>query len=167
MNVLRPVMRHPPSTLRAIVLIAATSEPASGSLIPRQKIFSPEMAGTRYLRFCSSEPNLNTGGTAMSVCTATAIASPPESHRVIFGQDDIAEVVAPTAAVLLRLRQSEKAQLPHPLEYVVGETPFPLPFGRVRRELRFDERSDAGSQLIMLGRKRPLRHAGSVLAGKP
>jgi hypothetical protein len=85
----------------------------------------------------------------------------------LFGQDDIAEVVAPTAAVLLRVRQSEKAQLPHPLEYVVGETPFPLPFGRVRRELRFDERSDAGSQLIMLGRKRPLRHAGSVLAGKP
>jgi hypothetical protein len=51
--------------------------------MPRQKIFSPVIAGMRYFFFCSSVPNFWTGGTAMSVCTATAIATPPELHLVI------------------------------------------------------------------------------------
>ena len=67
----------------ARVLMPATSDPASGSVMPRQEIFSPLIAGTRYSCFCSSVPNRNTGGVAMSVCTATPIASPPELDLVI------------------------------------------------------------------------------------
>ena len=76
-------MTHSSPSRTARVLIPATSEPASGSVMPRQEIFSPRIAGTRYSCFCSSEPNRNTGGVAMSVWTATPIASPPELQRVI------------------------------------------------------------------------------------
>src|SRR3954466_15636959 len=56
----------------------ATSEPASGSVIPRHEIFSPRMAGARDSCFCSSVPNAGIGGVAMSVWTASPIASPPQ-----------------------------------------------------------------------------------------
>ena len=76
-------MTHSSPSRTARVLMPATSEPASGSVMPRQEIFSPRIAGTRYSCFCSSEPNRNTGGVAMSVWTATPIASPPELQCVI------------------------------------------------------------------------------------
>ena len=76
-------MTHSSPSRTARVLIPETSEPASGSVMPRQAIFSPRIAGTRYSCFCSSEPNRNTGGVAMSVCTATPMASPPELQFVI------------------------------------------------------------------------------------
>ncbi len=60
-----------------------TSEPASGSVIPRQRIFSPLIAGTTHSCFCSSVPKARIGGIAMSVCTATPIARPPEFALVI------------------------------------------------------------------------------------
>ena len=62
----------------ARVLMPATSEPASGSVIPRQRIFSPAIAGAAHSRFCSSVPNARIGGIAMSVWTATPIARPPD-----------------------------------------------------------------------------------------
>ncbi len=85
MYVLEPLMTYSsPSSLRtARVLIAATSEPASGSVIPRQRIFSPAIAGTTHSCFCSSVPNARIGGIAMSVCTATPIARPPEREWTI------------------------------------------------------------------------------------
>ena len=37
-------------TLRAVVLMADTSDPAEGSLMPRQATNSPEIEGARKLR---------------------------------------------------------------------------------------------------------------------
>ena len=65
-------------TRTARVLMPATSDPASGSVIPRHRIFSPAMAGAAHSRFCSSLPKARIGGIAMSVFTATAIARPPD-----------------------------------------------------------------------------------------
>ena len=62
----------------ARVLMPATSEPASGSVMPRQRIFSPRIAGTTHSCFCSSVPKARIGGIAMSVCTATPMARPPD-----------------------------------------------------------------------------------------
>ena len=47
MNVFEPLTTQPPSTRRAKVRSAATSEPASGSVIPSAAIFSPRIPGTR------------------------------------------------------------------------------------------------------------------------
>ena len=47
MNIFEPLTTKPPSTRRARVLMPATSEPASGSVIPSAAIFSPRMPGTR------------------------------------------------------------------------------------------------------------------------
>jgi hypothetical protein len=59
----------------------ATSEPASGSVIPRAPIFSPRIAGTSQRCFCSSVPNFHTGGVAMLVCAPIPAASPPDPQR--------------------------------------------------------------------------------------
>ncbi len=71
-------MTHSSPSRTARVLMPDTSLPASGSLMPMQEIFSPRIAGTSHSCFCSSVPNRKTGGVAMSVWTATPIASPPE-----------------------------------------------------------------------------------------
>ena len=80
MKVFDPLITYSPvaSSSTARVLIAATSEPASGSVIPRQRIFSPAIAGTSHWRFCSSVPNAKIGGIAIPVCTAIPTPSPPE-----------------------------------------------------------------------------------------
>jgi hypothetical protein len=70
-------MTHSSPSRTARVRIAFTSEPASGSVIPRQAIFSPRIAGTRYSCFCASVPNCRIGGVAMSVCTAMPMLRPP------------------------------------------------------------------------------------------
>src|SRR6266576_1726716 len=81
MKVFEPLMMNSSPSRTARVLIEATSEPASGSVMPRQRIFSPVIAGTAQSCFCCSVPNARIGGIAMSVCTAMPIAHPPE-HRV-------------------------------------------------------------------------------------
>jgi hypothetical protein len=60
------------------VRIPATSEPASGSAMPRQRIAVPAIAGTTHVCFCASVPNLRIDGSVMSVWTAISIATPPE-----------------------------------------------------------------------------------------
>ena len=50
-------MTHSSPSRTARVLMPATSEPASGSVMPRQRIFSPLIAGTSHSCFCSSVPN--------------------------------------------------------------------------------------------------------------
>ena len=47
MKVLEPEIRYSSPSLIALVRMPATSEPAPGSVIPRQPIFSPLIPGTR------------------------------------------------------------------------------------------------------------------------
>ena len=47
MNVFEPEIRYSSPSLIALVRMPATSEPAPGSVIPRQPIFSPLIPGTR------------------------------------------------------------------------------------------------------------------------
>ena len=67
MNVLEPLITYSSPSLTARVLIPATSEPASGSVMPRHRIFLPAIAGTAHSCFCSSVPNARIGGIVMSV----------------------------------------------------------------------------------------------------
>ena len=75
---------------RAHVIVLVTKTDADAGydgftlfLVPMHRIFSPLMAGTTHSCFCSSVPKARIGGIAMSVCTATPIASPPELAPVI------------------------------------------------------------------------------------
>ena len=54
---------------------------AFGTEEQKQEWAAPAIAGAAHSRFCSSVPNLRIGGSAMSVCTATPIVSPPECPR--------------------------------------------------------------------------------------
>jgi hypothetical protein len=91
MYVLEPLITYSSPSRTARVLIPDTSEPASGSVMPRHRIASPLIAGCAQRRFCSSLPNLRIGGIAMSVCTATPIARPPELACVIDSASTSAE----------------------------------------------------------------------------
>src|SRR5215207_2662362 len=81
MNVLDPSTTHPPPTRRARVRTAATSEPASGSVMASAPIASPRSAGTSQRRFCASLPKRQIGGVAIPVCAPIPAASPPEPQR--------------------------------------------------------------------------------------
>ena len=67
--------------MRALVLMAATSEPPPTSLTPMQPSFSPAMEGTRYSWRSSSDPKRASAGVHMSVCTPMAMGTPPQSHQ--------------------------------------------------------------------------------------
>ena len=86
-------MTHSPaaSSRTARVLMPATSEPASGSVMPRQRIFWPAIAGTTHSCFCSSVPKARIGGIAMSVWTATPMARPPDCACTISSASTSAE----------------------------------------------------------------------------
>src|SRR3954453_17739840 len=163
----------------ARVWMPATSEPASGSVMPRQRIFSPLIAGTTHRRFCSSVPNARIGGIAMSVCTATPMASLPEFACTISSAGPRAEaswppcepqrrvVVPPLAAVLLGLVEAEEAELAHAAEHPVGERRL-LPLLGVRRELADRERADRLAQLLVLVAEDEVPALGGVVgSGDP
>src|SRR5690606_12685633 len=80
-HILPPLITQSPPSLRAWVLIAATSEPAPGSLTPMQPTSSPAIDGARYCSLSSLLPNLASAGVHMSVCTPIAIATPPVCTR--------------------------------------------------------------------------------------
>ena len=54
------------------------SEPAPGSVSPKQPSFFPEAIGTRYSRLVSSEPNLRIGSHASELLTD--MMTPVEAH---------------------------------------------------------------------------------------
>ena len=81
MKVFEPLTTQPPSTGSALVRMPATSEPASGSVIPSAAMRSPRMAGARKRCFCSSVPNFQTGGVAIPMWAPIPAASPPDPQR--------------------------------------------------------------------------------------
>src|SRR5439155_8110946 len=67
----------------ARVLMAATSEPPPGSLIPSAATRSPAMAGFRNSCFCPRVPSSSSTGSVMSLCTMNAVLTPPLSDHDI------------------------------------------------------------------------------------
>ena len=70
-NIFCPSITHPSSTGRARVCTVATSEPASGSLMPRAMVASPATTLGSISAFSHSEPTLlMTRATIIEVDTA-------------------------------------------------------------------------------------------------
>ena len=61
---------------RAWVRIDAGSEPASGSVSPKQPTTSPVCIGGSHRSFCSSDPHFQIGNIASDPCTETALRTP-------------------------------------------------------------------------------------------
>ncbi len=55
-HILVPFSTHPSAVRRAVVRMAAGSDPASGSVSPKQPINSPAAMPGSQRSFCSSEP---------------------------------------------------------------------------------------------------------------
>src|SRR6516225_9812003 len=121
MNIFRPLTRHVSPSRTAVVRIAATSEPASGSVIAIAPIFSPAIAGTSHRSRCSSVPKCARAGVAMCDCTEIAIG------------------IAVAAAEPRGVVQAEETQLAAPPEQRIGELARALPLVDVRPDLRVDE----------------------------
>src|SRR6266849_1200967 len=115
MKILRPLTTKWSPSRFATVVIPATSDPASGSVIARAAICSPRIAGASHLRFCSSVPNLNTGGVAISAWTAKAELPEPPEDRVWEG------LLLPLLEVGLDLLVEEPSDVQPELLVGVGE----------------------------------------------
>jgi hypothetical protein len=78
MNSLLPFSTQCPPSRRAVVRRPATSEPASGSVMPTAVISSPRVMPGIQRASCSREPAWCRCGLAMSVCTSTVTMKPPK-----------------------------------------------------------------------------------------
>ena len=68
-QVFSPLIRYPLSIFSAVVVMLAGSDPASGSVSPKQPIHSPLASFGRYRRFCSSSPKAWIGNMTRDDCT--------------------------------------------------------------------------------------------------
>src|SRR5690606_2154302 len=81
---------------RARVRMAATSDPASGSVTATAVISSPATTLRIHLSSCALLPAWARCGDAMSVCTSTVAEKPPKPDRP-HSSARIAEAMAPCA----------------------------------------------------------------------
>ena len=75
-HILAPLRIQSEPSRRAVVLIEPGSEPASGSVRPKQPIASPVCIGGSQRCFCSSEPHFQIENIASEPCTETALRTP-------------------------------------------------------------------------------------------
>ncbi|GIU92623.1 MAG: hypothetical protein KatS3mg011_1529 [Acidimicrobiia bacterium] len=75
-HIFRPSNTQSPPTRLARVRIPPGSEPASGSVNPKQPITSPEAIRGSQVCFCSSDPNFQIGNIANEPCTETNDLTP-------------------------------------------------------------------------------------------
>ena len=149
-----------------MVRIEATSEPAPGSVIPSAPIFSPLIPGTSQRCFCSSVPNFQIGGIAISACGAEPCrdAAAGARARELLDAGGVVDVVAALAAVLARELEPEEAELAAAVEQLARELALLLPLVDVRGDLLGDELVDRLAQvLVLLGEGRERRPLAGVL----
>src|ERR1700758_4457870 len=70
-HILRPLRIQSDPSRRARVVIDAGSDPASGSVSPKQPTSSPAAMPGNHCFFCSSEPNSQIANIASEPCTDT------------------------------------------------------------------------------------------------
>ena len=80
---------------RARVRIAAGSEPASGSVSPKQPITSPGASAAASRSFCSSEPQRQIANIASEPCTDTALRMPGVARLELEARSPYATALAP------------------------------------------------------------------------
>ena len=80
-QVFAPSITQASPSRRAVVRIAATSEPVSGSEMAIAPTFVPAIEGASQRRFCSGVPWRWIAPVAMNCCTETAATKPPMSER--------------------------------------------------------------------------------------
>lgn len=68
--------QSPPGSWRAVVVMEAGSEPAPGSVRPKQPTASPVVMRGSHCAFCSSEPCLWIAPIASEPCTETKVRRP-------------------------------------------------------------------------------------------
>ena len=158
MNIFVPVMRQTSPSRSARVRIAATSEPASGSVIAMAPIFSPAIAGRSQRSRCASEPKCASAGVAMSDCTEIAIAIGGRTRaRQFLDEHDARGEVAVAAAPLRRIVQAEEAEFAAPPEQLVGEAPGRFPLVDERSDLGVDETAHRCPQGVVFRREDRMR----------
>ena len=155
---------------RAVVRMAATSDPASGSEMASAAIRSPRMAGARNSRFCSSVPSSPMTGMAISPWTSIAMLRPalPAADQLL-GVGDHVPVVEPGAAPRRVLADAEEAQLAEACGRARAGTPPASSQARAcgaRAPSRRRSRTDAPEGLVVLGEGLEAGHALRIPGGR-
>ena len=128
MKVLEPLITYSSPSRIAVVRMPATSEPAPGSVIPRQPIFSPLRPGFEVallLLLGAEQVDRRQDHVGLDREAHVGAARARVAHAL--GADQRVEVVAALAAVLLREAEAEEAELAgalHRLGRPVGVLPL-------------------------------------------
>ena len=134
MNILVPLMTKPSPSRCAVVLMAATSEPASGSVTAMAVSTSPVTIPGSQRAFCSSLPKLVRYGMARSVWTSTVMLNPPNVERPSSSANTTEASApspfhrAPRAHAAQRIRVSPSRRGPHgtpPVSHAAAGARFP------------------------------------------
>ena len=158
MNIFVPVMCHTSPSRSARVRIAATSEPASGSVIAIAPIFSPAIAGRSHRSRCVV-------GAELRECGRRHVGLHRDRHRdrggagarEFFDEDDAGGQVPVSTAPLGGIVQAEEAEFAAAPEEIVGESPGRLPFVDVRPDLGLDEPAHRRPERVVLGAEDRMR----------
>ena len=114
------------------------SEPASGSVRPKQPITSPVCIRGSHCSFCSSEPQRQIANIAREPCTETTLRipeSPASSSRHVEAVGDGARA-GQAVAVEVHAEETELREL---LDHLAREDPLLEPVADLRQDLLADE----------------------------
>ena len=129
-------MTHSSPSRTARVRIPATSEPASGSVMPRQEIFvARDRRHEVALLLLLGAEQVDRRRRHVRVHRDAHREAAGVGVRHLLGEHEVAEVVAALAAVLLGVGEPEQPELAHAREDRVGERRL-LPLLRVRARAR-------------------------------
>ena len=156
-------MTYSSPSLTARVLIPATSEPASGSVMPEAgDLLALDRGHEVVLLLLLGAEQVDRRRRHVRVDRDAHAEAAAVGVRHLLGEHERAVVVAALAAVLLGVGEAEEAELAHALEDPVRERRL-LPLLRVRAQLLDDEVVDRLAELVVLvGEDEVLARAGVV-----
>ncbi len=134
---------------RACVRIEPGSEPASGSVSPKQPMTSPRCIGGSQRSFCSSEPKRQIGNIASEPCTETALLTPASPGLELHAGQPVGDRARAGQAVAVEVHAVE-AELGELGEELAREDPLLEPVAHVREDVLAHELPDGVSDRLLL-----------------
>ncbi len=148
-HIFEPLRIQSEPSRRAVVRIAPGSEPASGSVRPKQPIASPSCIAGSQRCFCSSEPQRQIEYIASEPWTETALRTPESPASSSMHASPYWTELAPGEAVALEVH-AEEAELRELLDQLAREDPLLEPVADVREHALADELAHGVADRLLL-----------------
>ena len=162
MKVLEPLITYSSPSRIAVVRMPATSEPAPGSVMPRQPIFSPLIRDQVALLLLLGAEQVDRGQDHVGLDREAHVEAARARVAHALGADQRVVVVAALAAVLLREAEAEEAELAGAVQHLVRPEGL-LPLVAVGVELLLHPGLHRLAQVLVLLREDQVLALGRVV----